>query len=73
MIDEDIYGRETFGEKIVDARLALHRGSFFGLPGAIAFMLAAAAMPLICFIWGGGPRQLGWDRRARGHRGAKVC
>ncbi|NQE63745.1 PepSY domain-containing protein [Caulobacter sp. RHG1] len=40
------YAEKSLGEKIMSARLAVHRGSFFGLPGAILFMLAALSMPL---------------------------
>ncbi len=40
------YAVRSLGEQIVQARLAVHRGSFFGLPGQIVFMLAAATMPL---------------------------
>jgi sulfite reductase (NADPH) flavoprotein alpha-component len=46
VVDQDLYRRRSLGQQVVDARLAVHRGSFFGLPGAIVFMLAAAAMPL---------------------------
>ena len=40
------YAARSLGEQIVQARFAVHRGSFFGLPGQIVFMLAAATMPL---------------------------
>jgi sulfite reductase (NADPH) flavoprotein alpha-component len=40
------YEDQPLGQRIVTAKLALHRGAFFGLPGAILFMLAAAALPL---------------------------
>lgn len=36
----------SLGSQAYSARLAVHRGTFFGLPGAILFMIAAAAMPL---------------------------
>jgi sulfite reductase (NADPH) flavoprotein alpha-component len=40
------YEEQSLGQRIVTAKLAVHRGSFFGLPGAILFMLASAALPL---------------------------
>jgi sulfite reductase (NADPH) flavoprotein alpha-component len=46
VLKRDAYRDHTLGERIMAERLAVHRGSFFGLPGAILFALAAAAMPL---------------------------
>jgi sulfite reductase (NADPH) flavoprotein alpha-component len=46
VLSRDAYADMSLGEKIVSARLAVHRGAFFGLPGAILFMLAAVTMPL---------------------------
>ena len=43
---DERYADKPLGEKISSARLSVHRGSFFGLPGAILFMLAALLMPL---------------------------
>lgn len=43
---DERYASKSLGEKISSARLSVHRGSFFGLPGAIVFMLAALLMPL---------------------------
>lgn len=40
------YADQPLGQRIVTAKLAVHGGSFFGLPGAIVFMLASAALPL---------------------------
>ncbi len=40
------YEDQPLGQRIVTAKLAVHRGAFFGMPGAILFMLAAAALPL---------------------------
>lgn len=46
IIKRDLYSSHSLGGRISTARLAVHRGSFFGLPFAILFMLAALAMPL---------------------------
>jgi sulfite reductase (NADPH) flavoprotein alpha-component len=40
------YDEQPLGQRIVTAKLAVHRGAFFGLPGAIVFMLASASLPL---------------------------
>lgn len=40
------YDDQSLGQRIITAKLAVHGGSFFGLPGAILFMLASAALPL---------------------------
>jgi sulfite reductase (NADPH) flavoprotein alpha-component len=40
------YDDQPLGQRIVTAKLAVHRGAFFGLPGAIVFMLASATLPL---------------------------
>ncbi len=42
----DIYADKTIGEKVLARVLDIHRGSIFGWPGQLLFMLAAAAMPL---------------------------
>jgi sulfite reductase (NADPH) flavoprotein alpha-component len=46
MISHIRYDDLPLGARIVTAKLAVHRGSFFGLPGAILFMIAAATLPL---------------------------
>lgn len=46
VLDHDRFADKSLGAQISSARLSVHRGSFFGLPGAILFMLAAATMPL---------------------------
>jgi len=40
------YDDLPLGQRIVTAKLAVHRGAFFGLPGAIVFMLASASLVL---------------------------
>ncbi|MBR1221976.1 PepSY domain-containing protein [Bradyrhizobium sp. U87765 SZCCT0131] len=42
----DIYADKTFGERVLAAVLDIHRGSVLGWPGRLAFMIAAALMPL---------------------------
>jgi uncharacterized iron-regulated membrane protein len=42
----EIYADKTTGERMLMRILDLHRGSMFGWPGQLVFMLAAAAMPL---------------------------
>lgn len=46
VVERQAYAERSLGEKIVYARLAVHRGAFFGPVGATLFMLAAAAMAL---------------------------
>lgn len=46
VLERQVYAERNLGEKIVYARLAVHRGAFFGPVGATLFMLAAAAMAL---------------------------
>jgi uncharacterized iron-regulated membrane protein len=40
------YADKTFGEKIIANLLDIHRGAILGWPGKLAFMIAAALMPL---------------------------
>lgn len=40
------YADKTFGEKIIANVLEIHRGAVLGWPGKLAFMIAAALMPL---------------------------
>jgi uncharacterized iron-regulated membrane protein len=42
----DIYADKTTGERLLANVLDIHRGSIFGWPGKLLFMLAAALMPL---------------------------
>ncbi|RXG97995.1 PepSY-associated TM helix domain-containing protein [Bradyrhizobium zhanjiangense] len=40
------YSDKTFGEKVIAAIYDIHRGAILGWPGKLAFMIAAALMPL---------------------------
>ncbi|MCS3892329.1 sulfite reductase (NADPH) flavoprotein alpha-component [Bradyrhizobium japonicum USDA 38] len=46
VISAERYADKTFGEKIIANVLDIHRGAFLGWPGKLAFMIAAALMPL---------------------------
>ncbi|MGY4477467.1 PepSY-associated TM helix domain-containing protein [Bradyrhizobium sp. USDA 3364] len=46
VISSDRYADKTFGERILAGVLDIHRGAILGWPGKLAFMLAAAMMPL---------------------------
>lgn len=46
VISAERYADKTFGEKIIASVLDIHRGAFLGWPGKLAFMIAAALMPL---------------------------
>lgn len=46
VISSDRYADKTFGERILASVLDIHRGAILGWPGKLAFMLAAAMMPL---------------------------
>jgi len=46
LISAERYADKTFGEKIIANVLDIHRGAFLGWPGKLAFMIAAALMPL---------------------------
>ncbi|UGY12429.1 PepSY domain-containing protein [Bradyrhizobium septentrionale] len=46
VISADRYADKTFGERILAGVLDIHRGAILGWPGKLAFMLAAAMMPL---------------------------
>jgi uncharacterized iron-regulated membrane protein len=46
LVSAERYADKTFGEKIIANLLDIHRGAFLGWPGKLAFMLAAALMPL---------------------------
>jgi uncharacterized iron-regulated membrane protein len=45
-ISSEIYADKPIGERILASVLDIHRGSIFGWPGKLLFMLAAALMPL---------------------------
>ncbi|MGY3621498.1 PepSY-associated TM helix domain-containing protein [Bradyrhizobium sp. USDA 10063] len=47
LISAEIYADKTFGERILSSVLDIHRGSIFGWPGKLLFMLAASLMPLL--------------------------
>ncbi|UFX49135.1 PepSY domain-containing protein [Bradyrhizobium sp. 41S5] len=46
VISSDRYADKTFGERVLAGVLDIHRGAILGWPGKLAFMLAAALMPL---------------------------
>lgn len=46
MTSSEIYADKPIGERIISSVLDIHRGSIFGWPGKLLFMLAAALMPL---------------------------
>jgi uncharacterized iron-regulated membrane protein len=47
LLSSDIYADKTFGERMLSSVLDIHRGSIFGWPGKLLFMMAAALMPLL--------------------------
>jgi uncharacterized iron-regulated membrane protein len=46
VVSSEIYADKTTGEQILANLLDIHRGSLFGWPGKLLFMVAAALMPL---------------------------
>jgi sulfite reductase (NADPH) flavoprotein alpha-component len=46
LISSDRYADKTVGERIIANVLDIHRGAILGWPGKLAFMIAAALMPL---------------------------
>jgi sulfite reductase (NADPH) flavoprotein alpha-component len=46
LVSSEIYADKTIGERILASMLDIHRGSIFGWPGKLLFMVAAALMPL---------------------------
>jgi sulfite reductase (NADPH) flavoprotein alpha-component len=46
VVSAERYSDKTFGEKMIANVLDIHRGAVLGWPGKLAFMLAAALMPL---------------------------
>jgi sulfite reductase (NADPH) flavoprotein alpha-component len=47
VISSEIYADKSIGERMLSNLLDIHRGSLWGWPGKLLFMLAAALMPLI--------------------------
>jgi uncharacterized iron-regulated membrane protein len=45
-VSAERYADKTFGEQIIANVLDIHRGAILGWPGKLAFMIAAALMPL---------------------------
>jgi uncharacterized iron-regulated membrane protein len=46
LVSSEIYADKSIGERILASVLDIHRGSLFGWPGQLLFMMAAALMPL---------------------------
>jgi sulfite reductase (NADPH) flavoprotein alpha-component len=46
LVSAERYADKTLGEKIIANVLDIHRGAILGWPGKLAFMMAAALMPL---------------------------
>ena len=46
VVSSEIYADKSIGERILASVLDIHRGSIFGWPGKLLFMMAAALMPL---------------------------
>jgi uncharacterized iron-regulated membrane protein len=46
LVSSEIYADKTIGERMLSSVLDIHRGSLFGWPGKLLFMVAAALMPL---------------------------
>jgi uncharacterized iron-regulated membrane protein len=46
LVSSEIYADKTTGEQILASVLDIHRGSPFGWPGKLLFMVATALMPL---------------------------
>lgn len=46
VVSAERYADKTLGEKVIAGVLDIHRGAFLGWPGKLAFMMAAALMPL---------------------------
>ena len=46
LVSADLYADKTLGERVLASVLDIHRGAILGWPGKLAFMLAAALMPL---------------------------
>jgi sulfite reductase (NADPH) flavoprotein alpha-component len=46
VVSAERYADKTLGEKVIASVLDIHRGAVLGWPGKLAFMIAAALMPL---------------------------
>ena len=46
LVSSEIYADKSIGEQVLASVLDIHRGSIFGWPGQLLFMVAAALMPL---------------------------
>jgi sulfite reductase (NADPH) flavoprotein alpha-component len=46
LVSSELYAEKTTGERVLASVLDIHRGSIFGWPGKLAFMMAAVLMPL---------------------------
>jgi len=46
VVSAERYADKTLGEKVIASVLDIHRGAVLGWPGKLAFMIAAAMMPL---------------------------
>ncbi|RQH10698.1 PepSY-associated TM helix domain-containing protein [Bradyrhizobium sp. RP6] len=46
LLSAERHAEKTFGEKVIAAIYDIHRGAILGWPGKLAFMIAAALMPL---------------------------
>jgi len=68
VVSSDIYEDKTTGERILANVLDIHRGSIFGWPGKLMFMVAAALMPL--FVVTGFMLYLSRRRHSRASRPA---
>jgi uncharacterized iron-regulated membrane protein len=68
VVSSDIYADKTAGERILANLLDIHRGSIFGWPGKLVFMVAAALMPL--FVITGFMLYLSRRRHRRASRSA---
>jgi sulfite reductase (NADPH) flavoprotein alpha-component len=47
LVSSEIYAEKTVGERMLSSVLDIHRGSIFGWPGKLLFMMAASLMPLL--------------------------
>jgi sulfite reductase (NADPH) flavoprotein alpha-component len=47
LVTSEIYADKPFGERMLSSVLDIHRGSIFGWPGKLLFMMAASLMPLL--------------------------
>lgn len=65
VVRHERYGDKRIGEKFMASIFPLHSGSFFGLPGMLAYMIASLSMPVFAVT--------GWmmylDRRKKKHAG----